>query len=301
MNPENTPSLFQFTREGSLPLHNWDSVRLHLYWAYEGAPEYRRGSETVTSQTAWMLRQGHVRFRWREQTLTLRTGQWVILGKNRGEHEFSEDAELISVCFRAEWLSGQSLFDDSEPIVLHARTCPELEASVHPLLGKARIISREQTTRLFVSSCTPLEFLQLRIAFLSWLEVLTREIQNAGGHLRISSSSDERVLKGIRLLDEWPLHEPFCEQELADLIGLSPSHLNRLFGIDLGLSPKVYYERRRFRVARELLLADQTAVKTIAYKLGFHDPSHFSNWFRNQAQVTPTHFRSLRVKPWDLS
>ena len=98
---------------------------------------------------------------------------------------------------------------------------------------------------------------------------MTRVILKSGGSLRTTSSSDERVLLAIRLIDEWPLYQPFSEKELAERIGLSPAHLSRLFGIDLRITPKTYYDRRRFRVARELVLADdQTAIKTIAYKLG---------------------------------
>src|SRR5690606_31270107 len=80
-----------------LPLFNWESLRLNLHWAYEARPQYLRSTALVTAQTAWLLHRGSVRVQWRSRELHLSARQWLLLGAERGEHVFSDDAHLLSI------------------------------------------------------------------------------------------------------------------------------------------------------------------------------------------------------------
>lgn len=284
-----------------LLLRQWVSMHTALYWAYEGAPSHVRSVDVVTSQTAWLLRRGKVRLAWRGRTVTVSAGQWAIFGGDRGQHRFTAGARLLSICFRAEWFTGKPFFDDASPIIFDAAGCPALERASNQLVKTTGRFNCEPDTALINRPSTFPQYLRLHKAYCSWLEALTRALDQAGVAMQHIGPSDERVLHAVRLLDKWPMQRPFDERELAATVGLSRTHLNRLLAVELGLSAKAYFERRRFAAARERLLADNTPIKTVTYLLGFHDTAHFSNWFRQRTGVSPMQFRTGKAKVWQLT
>ena len=80
-------------------------------------------------------------------------------------------------------------------------------------------------------------------------------------------------------------------QELADICGLSPRHLLRLYYNLTGETVFAYIERERCARAKRLLSTTSLPIKVIAASLGFSGASSFSAAFRRATGVTP---RSLR-------
>ena len=74
--------------------------------------------------------------------------------------------------------------------------------------------------------------------------------------------------------------------DLADLAGLTESHLIRAFHRQSGLPPHAYHLRRRLAAASELL-ASSLSVSTVAYECGFADQSHLSRKFKEVYGLTP--------------
>ena len=74
--------------------------------------------------------------------------------------------------------------------------------------------------------------------------------------------------------------------DLADLAGLTESHLIRAFHREFGLPPHAYHLRRRLAAASELL-ASGLSVSTVAYECGFADQSHLSRKFKEVYGLTP--------------
>jgi AraC-like DNA-binding protein len=74
--------------------------------------------------------------------------------------------------------------------------------------------------------------------------------------------------------------------DLADLAGLTESHLIRSFHREFGLPPHAYHLRRRLAAASELL-ASGLSVSTVAYECGFADQSHLSRKFKEVYGLTP--------------
>jgi AraC-like DNA-binding protein len=74
--------------------------------------------------------------------------------------------------------------------------------------------------------------------------------------------------------------------DLADLAGLTESHLIRAFHREFGLPPHAYHLRRRLAAASELL-ASGLSVSTVAYECGFADQSHLSRKFKEAYRLTP--------------
>jgi AraC family transcriptional regulator len=82
-------------------------------------------------------------------------------------------------------------------------------------------------------------------------------------------------------------------QELAELCGLSRSHLMRTFKATTGHSLHEYITDQRRSMARGLLAEDRLSIKDVAARLGFSSPGHFTNAFQRHEQMTPSQYRRL--------
>ena len=73
---------------------------------------------------------------------------------------------------------------------------------------------------------------------------------------------------------------------LAEMIGLTESHLIRAFHLEFGLPPHAYHLRLRLALAVELL-SYGLSVATVASECGFADQSHLSRKFKEVYGLTP--------------
>jgi AraC-like DNA-binding protein len=97
----------------------------------------------------------------------------------------------------------------------------------------------------------------------------------------------EQAIKTI----ESKVTEKLTAEEVATSVGLSESHLNRIFRQQTGYAPMDYARRYRVQKAKELLGDLSLSVKEIARRTGFDDAYHFSRVFRQIAGVPPTGYR----------
>jgi AraC-like DNA-binding protein len=80
--------------------------------------------------------------------------------------------------------------------------------------------------------------------------------------------------------------------DLARQMSLSTEHFIRRFKIHFGLSPKAYHMRARLQEAVRSLKGGSQSIKTLAYSLGFSDPTSFGRRFKHCMGVTPSDLRS---------
>ncbi len=101
----------------------------------------------------------------------------------------------------------------------------------------------------------------------------------------------EKLKRAVRLMEE-NLECPLSTRELAQLIGVSARHLERLFSNHLHTSPKQYYVELRLQRARNLLMQTDAPIVEVALSCGFGSHSHFSRRYKQAFGVTP---RTLRA------
>lgn len=83
--------------------------------------------------------------------------------------------------------------------------------------------------------------------------------------------------------------------DFADQLHVHPRHLSNTIHNVLGTSPCDLYEDRLMIIAKELILASNNSIASIAKHLQY-DPSNFGKFFKQYEGVTPKQFRILNQK-----
>ena len=79
--------------------------------------------------------------------------------------------------------------------------------------------------------------------------------------------------------------------ELACMMGISKSGLNRKLKSLLGVAPKEFVNKARMNRAVALLLNSNLSVKDIAYRCGFCDQNYFGKCFKAAMGISPSEYR----------
>lgn len=277
-----------------LPFTEWANLHAHLIWIYDGAVEsrWRKGVVESPHLTAWLVRKGHVKVRVDGRTLSACAGQWIFPpASSRLWREFSDDALILSVRYRASWPTGEDLFGEGLGIVFEADEHPEIERAARPLARFAAANFPRGYRYLMEEPATLTQHLRLQVLFARWLDVSVEALIAQGLTPSHMGRIDTRLLKAVRLIDRQGLATTISERELAKEVGLSISQLARLFRRQFGVSARTYGEKQRHEHARAALQSSPQTIKEIAFQLGFSSLPHFSAWFRRKHGMSP---RALR-------
>lgn len=98
-----------------------------------------------------------------------------------------------------------------------------------------------------------------------------------------------KVVRARAFLDE-RLEANVALQEVADHVGMSPFHFQRVFKAETGLTPHQHVLQGRLRRARAMLEGKE-AIAEIAFACGFASQQHMTTVFRKQLGITPGKFR----------
>ncbi|GLK78921.1 6-O-methylguanine DNA methyltransferase [Methylopila turkensis] len=85
--------------------------------------------------------------------------------------------------------------------------------------------------------------------------------------------------------------QPTVEQ-VADVVGLSPSHLHHVFRRWCGLSPKAFLQAVTLDRARDLLRRDDVNLLDASYELGLSGPGRLHDLFVTHEAMSPGDFKT---------
>lgn len=88
------------------------------------------------------------------------------------------------------------------------------------------------------------------------------------------------------------LYQKITLEDVAGHIGLSVSHLNRLFKKEFGVTVYAYLLNARLGIAKSLLKGTALPISEIAHMLKFADEHYFSNIFKEKTGSSPSRFRA---------
>jgi len=107
---------------------------------------------------------------------------------------------------------------------------------------------------------------------------------------RFTSAHYNRALAYIR----GNLDTTITLDELANEVGMSPSHFGRVFKDTVGETPMQFVLSYRVEQAIAMLDDQQMSLGEIAFACGFADQAHFSRSFKKVTGTTPRQYRKSR-------
>lgn len=277
-------------------VEEWLNLQPRLFWCYDGVvlTSDREMLSKGPQLFAWWIQRGSVTLRRGDQTWQAHAGEWMLGGIEPRYQAFSPGARILSVNFKLEWPSGDSLVN---PMMV----LPAAEQSALCRAGKklAHFVGTrfpESRSNFWLQRMQLRDFMELQKLFSAWTTAYVETVLDAGHVPTRMSGTDSRVVEALRRLDRHPWTTPFSEEDLARELGISTGHLDRLFMQHQGLSPRAHLQKRRLETASALLTDAAMPIKRIAYELGFGSPSHFCHWFRKALGRSPRAFRSGKAR-----
>jgi YesN/AraC family two-component response regulator len=134
--------------------------------------------------------------------------------------------------------------------------------------------------------CLP-ELISSRTAVIA--SIISKEASKIFSDLDIYQT-EPRIAKFQELIDLFFKDEKLVSFYAAKL-HISANYLNILCKKHLKISATQLIQQRIILEAKRLLKATSLSVKEISFDLGFVDHAYFSNFFKTQTALTPSHFR----------
>ena len=105
------------------------------------------------------------------------------------------------------------------------------------------------------------------------------------------SSPRSEISQKFKILIEkhfFQLHKP---SEYADILNITPGHLNDTIKISTGMSAGDMIQERIILEIKRMLLHSPESINEIARIFNFDDPSYFARFFKNKTGSSPKDFR----------
>ncbi len=138
-------------------------------------------------------------------------------------------------------------------------------------------------------------FSNLKIGF-NLLEILIEIDRSLKDSSDLVSSYQSVLLDNFQTLIEQNFKSKKLPKEYAELLYITPNHLNALCKDKLGISAGELIRSRVVLEAKRLLVNKEISVTEIAYLLNFQDASYFVKFFKKYTEFTPEQFRKQYYK-----
>src|SRR5438105_15353028 len=127
------------------------------------------------------------------------------------------------------------------------------------------------------------------------LPLITREIiyrllvGEQGGrlrHLAILRGYTSSIARAVARLRH-DFDQPLRIEQMAQELGMSASGLRQHFKAVTAMSPSQFQKQLRLQEARRLMLSEDLDAASAAYRVGYHDASHFNREYKSLFGVPP--------------
>ncbi|MBF7728655.1 helix-turn-helix transcriptional regulator [Pseudomonas sp. N040] len=104
------------------------------------------------------------------------------------------------------------------------------------------------------------------------------------------------LLSAVHYIEEH-FHEHIEQKAVAEQCGMTPFRFSRLFKQTYGIGYLEFIQRKRMEKAEELLCNSEMPITSIAYAVGFQDPSYFARAFKQYFGCCPSQLRQEDSAP----
>ena len=108
-------------------------------------------------------------------------------------------------------------------------------------------------------------------------------------HQNITFQFKEHLFRNVKRLHR--------TSDYADLIGITPNHLNKVLKRTTGKSPIAWINETLILESKVLLDETGLSISEIAAKIGIYEPSYFTRLFKKVTQQTPKAYRNRLNNP----
>lgn len=180
-------------------------------------------------------------------------------------------------------------------VVFDGYACPQITSELH--LNRPIAIKPDDCgslekiyNKIFVAQKTDKVFGDYTCSGLMYEYLLEFHRQVANKSASGGTDKSELLMPVLNFIDDH-FHEDFSMTALADLAGISPQHLCRVFKDTMHMRPMEYLTHRRLSEAKYLLRHSDTSVAEIGTQCGFPDAGYFSTVFKRKEGVSPAEYR----------
>jgi AraC-like DNA-binding protein len=92
------------------------------------------------------------------------------------------------------------------------------------------------------------------------------------------------------------LHKDIDINTLAEYVGLSYSHVRKIFYDETGANVIAYINNLRINEAKQMLRQSNLSIREIALKLGYNNSQSFNRFFKKYEGITPGDYRHLKFR-----
>lgn len=133
-------------------------------------------------------------------------------------------------------------------------------------------------------------------AVLSYLSLLSVHIQRSTPPVAPvkKTTAADRLMTGFATLVETHFNAGVSVSDIAQSLGVTPTHLTRVCQSQNRISASQYLQNRVLSEARHMLLFTDQKIQDISDALGITSPAYFSRLFTEKTGVTPKSFRKNR-------
>ncbi len=279
-----------------LPAALWQGITCEWLWVYHGiAPRVEVWSQEITVPAGlFFVESGGVKIRVGNVETEVPQGHAFFSAPGLRQQWFQTKTRLLSVGLRSLWPEGLPLYLRGLNCALPAKEIKSLHTATRSLFraihGAQKQVSYAEATA--ASDRDLKDWAMHEAAFRTWFAHYVETLDQQGIKPMSRPGAGDRRLQHLhRWLQAAPLNRPLDLEEAAQRVNLTPRRVHELLNQELGMTAQRYQERRRLELARQRLTHEDTALKEIAFALGFRHPPHFTAWFRRHVGMTPTAFR----------
>lgn len=106
-----------------------------------------------------------------------------------------------------------------------------------------------------------------------------------------SAKYGDLISKVKQYISEHYNNDQLSLQDIARQLGVSPSHMSKVFSQETGQTMTEFLTGTRIRKAMELLKTTRQKTFEIAFEVGYNDQHYFSNLFKKVTGMTPMEYR----------
>jgi AraC family transcriptional activator of pobA len=120
---------------------------------------------------------------------------------------------------------------------------------------------------------------------------------NTGAGNTGPASYNQTLIKNFQKLIEANYKQTKLPKDYAELLYITPNHLNAVCKDLLGMQAGEAIRNRTMLEAKRLLTNQQLSITEIAFELNFNDNSYFTKFFKKASGITPEEFRKKILNP----